>query len=84
MIKKILALLFIVSIAVFLIGCKAEIEEPETAPIEPIEPVTETETTTDADIADVESDIAEIDTLEDDLGLDELESLEQELDDLNW
>ena len=83
MIKKILAIMFVIAILALIVGCQPKVDdtmdETQDATTE-----TTTETTTTEDINDVASDLDEIESLEEDLGLEELENLEQELDDLNW
>jgi len=69
-IKKIILITLILTLV--LIGCK-KVEEVESA--------IEAETTPDISI---ESDVSEIDSLDEDLGLGELENLEKELDEINW
>lgn len=69
--KKLLAVLSLLTLVLFIFGCAQEevapAEEPESA----------------ADIgADIEQDISELYTLDEDLDLSELDTLEQELADL--
>ena len=70
MTRKIILITLILTLV--LIGCKK---------VEEVEPAIEAETTPDISI---ESDVSEIDSLDEDLGLGELENLETELDEINW
>ena len=72
MIKKIVLITLILTLV--LVGCQTQEEKEAPTPREPIET---------ADIS-IEADISEIDSLNEDLSLDELENLEQELDEINW
>lgn len=80
MIKKILALVLIIAIAVLIVGCGSDTTEEKTQDtVQEQAPAR-----TDSEVQDIESDLGDLDTLEDDLGLDELENLDKELDELNW
>jgi len=75
MIKKILTLVFVIAVVALIAGCAKEAEKPAPAAAEPA---------TEEQISDVESDLSEIESLEEDLDFSELDSLEQELDEINW
>ena len=71
MIKNTILITLILSL--FLAGCQKAEEPTVTTPEAPAE----------TDIS-IESDISEIDTLDEELDLGELDNLEAELDEINW
>jgi len=74
MIRKIIIIALILS--VFLIGCQKVIETPAETSTEPA-----AEETTDINI---DTEVSGIDTLNEDLNVEELESIESDLDEINW
>ena len=82
--KKILLVGFVLAL-LFLVACAPKEEVPEEVPVEeakePAPPVVLQETTEDL-ISDVGSDLNELETLEEELDISDLESLDQELADL--
>ena len=83
--KKILALMLMISVLVLIVGCAPKVADVPTAGAPGAIPVIEeTEPTTEADIQEVTTDLEDIDTLEEDLDFSELDELEQELEDIDW
>lgn len=76
--KKLIVVLLTIAILVFAVGCqKADTKDStRTAITSPATTVIEGE---DASVSDIESDISEIDNLEDDINLDELDQLDADL-----
>jgi len=68
--------IILITLILILIGCqKAEEPKVEITPEQPAE--------IPSDIS-IESDISEIDSLDQDLNIEELENIETELDEINW
>lgn len=68
-------IIFLLIITLFVAGCAQKALTPET---------TEVETTGEASVDEVSSDIDEVDTIDEDLEATELDDLEQELSELDW
>jgi len=71
--KKIMAILFVLSVLALLVGCA---KAPEKAPI------ADETTAVDATVSTIEQDVSEIDSLEAELDTSELDELEQDLAEL--
>jgi len=81
MIKKILALVLVIAIAVLIVGCGSDTTEEQDI----VQEQTSTEPVgTEDEVDNLDSDLQDLENLEEDLGLEELESLEQELDEIDW
>jgi len=65
--KKLIAIALIIAVLALIAGCQQKVS------------TTSVQTNTDTDVSSMEKDIAEIDAIEDDTGLSDLDSLEQDL-----
>jgi len=77
--KKIVLIALVLSL--FLMGCQKAEEPAEEVTTTPETTETPEETTPEISI---ESEITEIDSLDEDINLDDLEGIESELDEINW
>ena len=66
--KKLIAIALIIAVLALIAGCQQKVSTTTSA-----------QTNTDTDVSSMEKDIAEIDAIEDDTGLSDLDSLEQDL-----
>ena len=75
MIKKTIAILAILVMVAFVIGCAKQ------APLESSKTVIDKEVSqTESDVSDVEDDLSDFEDIDSDLDLDELDSLDADLD----
>ena len=68
--KKILCMLLICMLLALITGCRTAEEAPAGS--------------TSADFSDIEGDISEIDSLDEDFDFSELDALEEELAEIDW
>ncbi|MFH1316508.1 MAG: hypothetical protein ABII01_03255 [Candidatus Woesearchaeota archaeon] len=80
--KKTNLLFFAVLFLFFIYGCASD-SKTTTTLSSPTSTIVEI-TTGDADVDDLGNDLTDIDSIEDDLGLGDLESLDSELENIDW
>ena len=82
MIKKIFALVLILAIVALIAGCGKETGETKIVTSGDTQTVEKTATETSAD--EVSAGLEEVDALNEDLDTSELDTLDQELDNITW
>lgn len=75
LIKKLLMILVLLISLFYLVSCAQKVSEPT--------PVTTTPTT-EENAADIEGDVSDVGTLDEDLNLEDLENIDKELEDVTW